>query len=462
MERIALQDAERERERVLKEAEEKLKELELNKQFNETTQVKRPIEDVINSDIPIQLTRAKTPTSTIGETTPVTSNYDPTKYEATSAAASSYPFYYATSNNPTVSFNYSSSVASSVAEPSVAFSKQAQNVSNRSVIQSVNTSNLVAQPNATSQSPNTSQHACLPRPNLQQTSLSQTNTVPTNLPNYYSAAPNNLTRNQTINLPPNQPQTSAPQGQLTKNHSDNSLSQSGLQSTSLYGGANPATAQQHYSQSHQLQTSLPNYNAYLNSPTNQANYPQPTTSTTASIRGIYNNAAVSFHAYPPPPPPQNQMPHLNHNNLPSGSPNNSLNNKPNSNNNLGQQSYPLTTYSTTNYVPSAYTNGILLPQQSTPPVASNGAHQSAKDKKQIAANKQTSDIVTSSTENDSGNSLSSNVQAANLPFARPNGKKIDVTDFENSSSPFDDALLRSIDDKEELNNIFQQFYNGAK
>ena len=454
MERIALQDAERERERVLREAEEKLKELELNKQLNET-QVKKPIEDVINSDKPIQLTNAKTPTS-IGETTPVTSNYDPTKYEVTSAGSSYPPFYYvnATSSNPTVSFNYPNSIASSAAEPSVAFSNPAS-ISTQSI-----QPNLVTQPNTVTQSSSTSQHACLPQPNLQQTTLSQNSTVPTNLPNYYSSAANNLTRSQPMNQPMNVPQTTASLGQLTKNpHSDNGLTQSGLQPvTTPY---NPA-APQRYSQSHhQLQTSLPNYNAYLNSPTNYS----PTT--TASIRGVYNNAAVSFHAYPPP----NQMPHLNHNlsnnlssSLPSNSPNNGRNNKLTSNN-LGQPgsvapaaqgaAYSPTTYTTTNYVPSTYTNGILLPQQSVP-VASKEPQQ-ADDKQQITTNnKQASD---SSATSDRGSSPSN---AASLPFARPNGKKIDVTDFENSSSPFDDALLRSIDDKEELNNIFQQFYNGAK
>ena len=479
MERIALQDAERERERVLKEAEEKLKELELNKQLNET-QVKKPIEDVINSDKPIQLTNAKAPTSSIGETTPVTSNYDPPKYDAT-GAASAYPFYYvnATSSNPAASFNYNASVASATAqEPSVSFSART-NIStqsiqpNRSSIQSnlVSTSSLAAQPTQTSQSPNTAQHTCLPQPNLQQTTLSQNSTLPTNLPNYYSAAANhNLARNQSTNLPPNQ--TTVPLSQLTKaHHPDTGLPQSGLHqhpaTTTLYN-VNPA-ASQLYSQSHhhQLQTSLPNYNAYLNSPTNRTNY-STTTNTTASIRGVYNNAAVSFHAYPP----TNQMPHLNHS-LPSNSPVNSLNNKATSNNLAGQPSnvasiaqggtpaaYSSTSYTTTtNYVPSTYTNGILLPQQQQ--IASKSSQ--VDDKKPIAAtNKPANDSVGSSVANDTGGSPS-NAQAANLPFAsRPNGRKIDVTDFENSSSPFDDALLRSIDDKEELNNIFQQFYNGAK
>ena len=163
------------------------------------------------------------------------------------------------------------------------------------------------------------------------------------------------------------------------------------------------------------------------------------------------------------------MPPLNHN-LPNNRPNNSLNSKPTSNN-LAQQNnvtsiapgapavYPPTTY-TANYVPSTYTNGILLPQQSTSVVA-KGSPQADDQTQNATKSNQTNDSVGTTKASDSGSSPG-NVQASSLPFARPNGKKIDVTDFENSSSPFDDALLRSIDDKEELSNIFQQFYNGAK
>lgn len=420
VERIALQDAERERERILKEAEEKLKELELNKQLNET-QVKQPIEDVINSSNPIQL-----------------ANYDVTSVNYNN------PFLVKPTNQPTVSnynsFNYNTPVCQ---EP-IALKQPI---------------NLSTQTNLTSQ-PNNSNQTCLSQSNLRTQTTLNSNLTPTisqNKPtttlttNYYSNdnLSSNLTRNLSINLPPNQ-SNHLTNEQLTKNYSDNNLPQTGLSNNTIY---NVTTQSQLYSQSHQLQNqaggNLPNYNInynpYLNSTINYS------TNTTSSINqmptNIYNNA-ISSNSY---------MPHLNHN-----LPNSDLNQ-----NSLLNNQNVTSSYSITNYVPSStYTNGILLPQQSVanssqkPEMATNCL---TTDKKNLISSSSTdkngaSNLATNSVSNQSTNDTVITIN----PFLKSNGKKIDVTDFENSSSPFDDALLRSIDDKEELNNVFQQFYNGAK
>ena len=464
MERIALQDAERERERVLKEAEEKLKELELSNQLNET-QVKKPVEDVINSSKPIQLTNL--PSASLADYNAkneyrVQSDYNVNNETVTLTSNYGYGHNYAASaSNPPVYSSYNTSV---IREPNALqqtyLSTTTQSTSSQSCLPQSNQQNNVQSNIQTSTIPNLSSnilnnlHTSLP-----QTTLSQNSSLPSST-NYLPPIQTSVT-NLSIgnsNLPLNSITTAQPlNGQLAKthHHSDNKqpLSNSHLQnnpnSTNRLGQANyNVTQPQLYTQSHHpIQTNLSNYSVYT--PTTTGISSMNNTASNLRGGGVYNLP----HAYPP------TMTHLNH------TPNHqstvsSINQLPKEQHQIKSNSPTINYNTATNYVPSSsYPNGILMPQQS--PLLNN-ANKQVNDKKTETNNKPDKEIdKTASTANSSTNNISTETN----PFLRTNGKKIDVADFENSSSPFDDALLRSIDEKEELSNIFQQFYhngNGAK
>lgn len=432
-----MQDAQRARESVLKEAEQKLKELELTNQMNET-QVKRPVEDVINSLKPIQFTNQETSFTDYGKNEfKVNNEMSSSNY---AYGASNYAISTPTTYN---SYGYNTSA---VQEPTKTSLTTTQSCLPQTAIQpTIQTSIQPSTIPSNNISTNIHSQATLSQPLGPTTSNSLSTVNNSYLPPNNHA--NNLTANLSSNLQPNSPILT---NQLTKlhQHQQSNSNQTNLgqpNSNAIYNQQLYST-QSHpiHTQSTSLATNLPNYNAY-----------QPVASATSyPMNNVYNL-------------PYQTMTHLNRT---TNSPHHQTTSIVTSvESAVSKESNPQMNYnSATTYVPSSSPhplNGILLPQQS-PQSTNNANRQPQNNDKTVVTNGTTQDF--SNAASMPNNSASTTTQLTSInpttnPFMRSNGKKIDVADFENSSSPFDDALLRSIDDKEELNNIFQQFYhNGAK
>lgn len=402
------------------------------------TQVKKPIEDVINSSKPIQLTNL------------------PSSYDLTS---SNYPYpntslNYLPSSSTAYTFSYSSNqqTTQTTSLPSDIRHLQSNLSQANNLHQQTSLQNSLPQFNMTQTS--SLHHSNLPQnglnTNIHLANYNQSNLSPnvsSNLTNFQFSGQssnliNNMTRNLSSNLPANHDD---PKNQLTKNNSDINIAQNGQQKTNLQQpNVYNLPFSQPISNPQLTQANLSNYNVYSNSPT------------TASIRGAYdalNN--LNLNLYPQVNQPVSNLTH----NL------NSLNNQ----NNLNHHNHTTTNYSNNvnnlninataaNYVPSpptTYTNGILLPQQH-----SFTSTQQSLNSNKVEANN--NDSTKSNEKNANKTNQTGNDNSIRLANLKANNKKIDVADFENSSSPFDDALLRSLNDKEELNNVFQQFYSGGK